>query len=299
MVPHNDPIVKGYAAIQKKNLERLKKFKAPPARFIASELGNCKRKIYYRHAGFIPQVRKARGDDYGRDGDIHHDLMRTFMVDEGGATIEGVKRGKGGLLSEEESGKDVVLDAGPHQVKLHVRKDGRIRLGRRKAVLEIKSIGYWDYKKLTDLWTTTLDPAIILAHLDDRHPEYFDQCHAGMFEAKLKLAYLGLKGRDSCAMGLHSTRDPEQILGGLIIEWSPERWQRIVKRIELVTDALHREVPPRAEYVASDNQCKYYCQFSHLCHGAMKREKQGIQPHSWHPQLGVKLHANDLKRGGK
>ncbi len=298
MVLPNDPIVLAYEAITKKNLERIKKFKAPPLRFIASELGSCKRKIFYRHSGYIPAARSARGDDYGRDGDVHHDLVRTFMVDEGGAKIEGVKRGKGGLLSEEEPGRDVVLDAGKHRVKLHVRKDGKIRLSRRKGVLEIKSVSYWDYKAYTDLWTNTLDPAAVLAVINDKHPEYIDQCHAGMFEAGLKLAYLVIKGRDSCAVGLHSTRDAGQILGGLVIEWDQNRWNQIVKRMEIVADALREEKPPRAEYVASDNQCKYYCPFLHLCHGALKRKKQGIEPHAWHPQLGKKLHANDIKRRG-
>lgn len=292
MALRHDPIRDAYRSQTETNLERLKHTKMPPQRFIASEIGYCRRRIWYRHMGYIPSVFTARGSDYGRDGDAHHDLVRTFMADVGGAVIGAVKRNKAGLLAEETFAQDVQVKHKGHMLTLHVRIDGTIKLGRSEAVLEIKSIGNKDYWAYNNVWTQTLSADDVANHMAEHNMNFIYQAHVGMFATKLKQAAIVLKGRDCCATGLHSQRDPDQILGYVPIKWSPAIWTQVLNRCAIVQKAKDDKKPPRAEFLQSSKECGY-CPFFHLCHGAVKAQKRG-EPVQ-HPQLGDKLHVKDLK----
>lgn len=295
MLKH-DPIRDAYTAQDAKNLEQLMRTKVPPQRFTASELGYCKRRIWYRHMGYIPQVFSARGSDYGRDGNAHHDLVRTFMADMGGADIALVERDKMGMLSIETFQQDVEVTHKGLKLTLHARVDGGIKLSRTKAVIEIKSIGNRAYYAYNNIWSSTLDPIAVYNHMLEVDRGFIYQSHLGMFATKTKLAMLILKGRDSSATGLHSQRDPAQILGYVPIKWSDAIWTTVLNRCATIEQAKQDAKPPRAEFLKSSKDCGY-CPFLHMCHGADKREKQGLKPYAVHPQLGKVTHASQLKRG--
>ena len=294
MLKH-DPIRDGYVAQAAKNRTQLLRTKVPPQRYIASELGYCKRRIWYRHMGYIPTMFSARGSDYGRDGNAHHDLVRTFMADMGGAEIALVERDKMGMLSIETFQEDVeVTHKGLHLV-LHARVDGGFKVGRSKVMLEIKSIGNKAYYGYNNIWTSTLDPVEVYNHMLEEDRSFVYQCHLGMFATKTKLAALVLKGRDGSVMGLHSQRDPEQILGYVPIPWSDAIWTTILNRCATIEQAKRDRKPPRAEFLKSSKDCGY-CPFLHLCHGADKRRKQKLVPAELHPQLGEVIHATQLTK---
>lgn len=295
MLKH-DPIRDAYVTQHAKNIERLRRTKVPPQRFTASELGYCKRRIYYRHMGYIPSVFTARGSDYSRDGDAHHDLVRTFMADMGGAVIEHVERNREGLLAIETFQKDVKVKHKGVTLTMHARVDGGLKLGRSKATLEIKSIGNRDYYAYNNIWSQSLDVERVVAHMQENNRGFVYQAHLGMFAMGTKLAAVVLKGRDCCATGLHSQRDTDQILGYVPLKWSPATWTTVLNRCVAVEQAKQDQTPPRAEFLKSSKECGY-CPFFHLCHGAEKRKKQGLTPHELHPQLGEVIHARQLKRG--
>lgn len=292
-LPKHDPIRAAYVAQEEQNLAQLLRTRIPPQRFTASELGHCKRRIWYRHAGYIPSIFTARGSDYGRDGNMHHDLVRTFMVDMGGAHLEEVSRGPSGLLDTECFAKDVTVQHKGLSLTFHARVDGVIKLGRSKLVLEIKSVSNKDYYEYNNTWTRTVDPDAMLSLLYERNIDYVYQTHVGMFATKLKQAYVVLKGRDNACTGFHSQRDPALILGGITVPWKKETWTVILNRAALVQKALNEGSPPRPEFLKSSKQCKY-CSFLHLCHDAEKRRKRGVTPFEVHPQLGPVIHVKDL-----
>lgn len=287
----HDPIRDGYVAQYAQNLEQLKNSELPRNRFIASELGYCKRRIWYRHMGYLPAVFSARGSDYARDGNAHHDLVRTFMADMGGAKLRHVTRDEMNQLSIETFKEDVAVKHKGLTFKIHARVDGAVKLGRSWAVLEIKSIGNRDYWKYNNIWTETLDPDAVLAQVREDHPGYIYQCLAGMRATGYKQAAIVLKGRDCAAMGLHSQRDPDQILGILPFKWCSATWTTVLNRCATVERAKRDGNPPRAEYLQSSKECSY-CPFFHLCHGAAKARKRGQKIQ--HPQLGEVLHVKDL-----
>jgi len=287
-----DPIRDAYRSQTELNLERLKRTKVPPKRFTASEIGYCKRRIWYRRMGYIPSIFTARGSDYGRDGEAHHDITRTFMADIGGAKIEAVERDKNDMLSIETFQKDVPVKHKNMSFTLHARVDGIVKLGRTKHVLEIKSIGNKDYWAYNNVWSQTLSVDDVVSYMYEHNMNFVYQAHVGMYATKLKNAMIVLKGRDCCATGLHSQRDPEQILGHVPIPWSGTVWQQVLNRCAVVHRGLMSNTPPRAEFLQSSKECSY-CPFFHLCHGAEKAKKKG-QPVR-HPQLGDILHAEDLE----
>lgn len=291
MALRDDPIRDAYRSQTEMNLEQLRRSKMPPARFSASEIGYCKRRVWYRHMGYLPAVFSARGSDYGRDGDAHHDLVRNFIVDVGGGKIEQVKRDKEGKLSIETFAKDVRVKHKDENLTFHARVDGIIKLGRSKAVLEIKSIGNRDYWAYNNVWSDSLDVDKVIAHMHENNMNFVYQAHVGMFAAKLKKAALVLKSRDACVTGLHSQRDPEQILGYVPIDWSDAIWTMILNRATIVQKAMKKKEPPRAEFLQSSKECGY-CPFFHLCHGAIKAKKKGQKVQ--HPQLGDVMHVRDL-----
>jgi hypothetical protein len=206
--------------------------------------------------------------------------------------IGAVKRNKAGLLAEETFAKDVTVKHKGLTLTFHARVDGTVKLGRSEAVLEIKSIGNRDYWAYNNVWTQNLSADAVANHMAENNMNFIYQAHVGMFATKLKQAAIVLKGRDCCATGLHSQRDPEQILGHVPIKWSPAIWTQVLNRCSIVQKAKDDMRPPRAEFLQSSKECGY-CPFFHLCHGAAKAKKKG-QP-VLHPQLGEKLHVKDLK----
>ena len=76
-----DPIIKYlYEARDEEGREKARNQRNPARRFRASGLTDCKRQEFYRQSGWIRKPRYAVSDDYGVDGDVHHDVVRQMML---------------------------------------------------------------------------------------------------------------------------------------------------------------------------------------------------------------------------
>lgn len=293
-----DPIRKAYGLLMQAMIRKLSKTKMPPRRIRASELGACKRKVYYRLAGFIPALKDkpwtaARLADYGRDGDLHHDSVRN-MLREGGAKIGGIEFGDGTTSQAETLSYKLNVEHNHESFVIAMRLDGTIRIGNMIHLLEIKSLGYWKFKKMLDMWCANSSDAALAGFLQAERKDIIFQIHACMVAAKMKRTYLVFKDRSECAVGFHHNVDPDMIIGGPIIPFKPAIWTQVKNRCATVARALRTDVPPAPEFTSGTKECSQQCPYLHLCHGADKRRAAKQHPAMMHPQLGTKLHVEDL-----
>ena len=116
-----------------------------------------------------------------------------------------------------------------------------------------------------------------------------------MKQTKVPQAYVLFKDRSGCAVGLHSKKDSQQIIGGPVIQFDKHVWDTIVRKLGGIMRALKTSTPPFPAHSAPSqtSECQYYCDYKHLCFEADKRKKTG-KGGPVHPQLGVKLHVNEL-----
>lgn len=286
-----DPIRLMY---QRRNADwksKLRRYKAPSNQHIrASELGKCKRMTYYRLAGYIPD-RTYPGTlmDYSQDGDLHHDAVREAML-AGGLKITGFTRTKDG--HQETESHLLPFTHNGETFTITVRLDGLIRIGNVVHVLEIKSLNQWKLNGLLNEWEEAGNDAALLAYIDEHRKDILFQTHAEMVAVKKKRAYVVFKDRSNCHIGLHSRKNPERIIGGPIIQFREDIWARVLNRCAAIALALRMDVPPQ-QLSASSTDCKY-CDYLHLCHGADRRRKAGINPAMLHSVLGSVVHVDDL-----
>lgn len=288
-----DPVRKIYLERERVLCEQIKQYSAPtPFRFRASELGNCYLRMWFRLAGYIPAARDPRGDDYGRDGDLHHDQVRKFLR-EAGVKLSGVKFKKDGTV-EETAAHVIPVQTRHGQVEISMRLDGFIYIGNKKYVLEIKSVGEGKLRYLLRSWEESGDPTCVAVHIAENQLGYHYQSHACMKGAKVPRTYLLFKDRSGCAVGLHSKKDKHQIIGGPTLEFNKLVWDTITRKLGTLRKALDDETPPAPTHTVHSQvaECKYYCEFAHLCYVGERRKRQGKKIK--HPQLGKKLHVGDL-----
>lgn len=286
-----DPVKQLYADRQVQCLKDIKEYKAPRQNFRASELEQCRLRVWYRLSGYIPAARTPRGDDYGHDGDMHHDQVRNQMR-AAGMKLGGLTFNKDKTVTENDSYVLEIKHKG-QAFKISMRLDGTITLGTMKHTLEIKSLGFWKYKPFREVWTQTESMAAVTGYMMSNRRDIVYQVHANMMATKLKRAYVLLKDRSDCALGLHSDKKPEVVLGGVIVEFDPVIWDEILNRMAYITKKLQAKEAPEPDHQIEVNECKTYCGYYHMCHGANKRRKRGLEPVYLHPQLGTKLHVEE------
>lgn len=287
-----DPIRSYYIRRNAELLEKLKKYKPPRQHFVASQLGMCRLALWFEQSGYLPSVKTARDDDYGNDGDMHHDAVRRFMQSIG-LKIDDVKFREDGTV--EETGVYVLdLKHKGKKFRISMRLDGKVKTGTVRRTLEIKSIGYWKLKPIVDVWTNTESETAVLAWLLQNRKDIIYQVHANMVATGLKSTYLVIKSRSECYTGLHSSKNPDSILGGIVVPFSDNVWQGILNKLAFVQKHLDSKTEPEPDFIEPSKECDY-CKYQHLCHGAAKREKKGLSPARLHPQLGTILHADQLR----
>lgn len=282
-----DPVAKIYAQRQKNIMKSLRHYTAPKRKhFRASGLSTCKTALYFQQAGYIPAAEDVSMSGYGPDGDMHHDQVRRDLV-EAGVKVSGVRFDANGRVTETESH---VIDVTYRDQKftISMRLDGFIHISQRKHVLEIKSLGFWKYKPIAEVWEKSKSEAAVLGWIIANRKDFLYQTHACMLGAKTYRAYLLFKDRDSCKMGLHAGDTTNHIIGGPIVMFDPGVWDSVCARLATVCQALDTGTPPPPEFIPSSRECGY-CKYKHLCHGAANRERQGLTPAQFHPQLGTTL----------
>jgi len=279
-----DPIARMYLARDEDGREAMRNYKKPPLRFRASELADCKRKIWYRLSGYIPAPRYGFKEDWSVDGDIHHDMVRQTMLHWG---IE-----LGGITQDEETGethenKYIVREFEQDGMPFNIasRQDGWIKhadYGDKLIMMEIKSVGHWPHHYMVKAYEEGYGPDGFKGddrvaglqgfrdYIYDKKPEYVYQMTAGMAMNKEDHCYLVLKDRSNSHIGIHLSDGT--CVGGTVFDYDPSVMDKIKRRCVAVKRAVMDGTPPMPEHLPSSKECGY-CPFYYACHEKFKRDK--------------------------
>lgn len=295
-----DPIKRMYEIRDEQARENARNYRKPPQRFRASELGNCKREIWYRLSGYVPAPRYGSSDDYGIDGDAHHDLVRQ-MMEHYGTPVRGIEW-------EDGQAREMDWDIGEFEydgmtINISARLDGWVDIDGEEYLLEIKSMGYWPYKYLQEAYENGFrdkdgveheagEPAVH-ARIQEKHPGYVQQMNACMAIFNAKQAYLVVKDRSGCTMGVHN-RETGDRFGGGYFTYDPDLFNDQLRRLHRIKMRVLDGSPPPPEYTAGSPTCKR-CDYRYACHGATKRRQRGLTPAMVYPDpaVGLEFEEND------
>lgn len=309
-----DPIVRMYKDRDEIGRDKARHQSNPARRFRASGLTDCKRQEFYRQSGWIEKPRYGVDDDYGVDGDVHHDIVRQMLLAHG-VRLAGITQAEDGSTDEFQFVTHD-FDVEGRTITISTRQDGWIfHEDYGWMLMEIKSVGHWPQhymaKAYFEGWTDELgneyDPGheAALAYICEKKPEYIAQITAGLAIARelgpeklpfdesegytLDHAYLVIKDRSNCHIGYHDRDDRDaEILGGIIVPWDEALMQKILRRCYIIKGKVADGTPPIPEYPAGSKQCGY-CPFKYACHDADKRRKRGQEPAIVYPDPEVKV----------
>lgn len=294
---------------------KVRRQRNPARRFRASGLTDCKRQEFYRQSGWLEKPRYAIDDDYGVDGDVHHDVVRQMMLGYG-IKLAGITQAEDGSTDEFQFvTHDFEVDG--RTITISTRQDGWIfHEDYGWMLMEIKSVGHWPQhymqKAYFDGWADEVGKEYppgeeaALAYIWEKKPEYIAQIMAGLaigkargadklpFDAKerhtLDHAYLVVKDRSNCHIGYHDRDGQSNLppLGGIIIPWDEELFNKILRRCYITKGKIVDGTPPIPEYPAGSKQCSY-CKFKYACHDADKRRKKGQEPFVVYPDSAIQV----------
>lgn len=249
-------------------LERAKNYKPPRTPTIrASEVNDCPRRIYHRLVGDTPRPGDARGDDYGRGGDAAHDVVRRLMA-EYGIEVKGVVEGESGEQQETLSAREAFTHEDGTVVQFVARVDGHLELNGVPTLLEIKSIGSYDYRMMRAAFTRGGQEGLY-AWIAKNRTKFIWQCEVGMRIHNFPQAYTIIYDRESCNLGVFSDSDPDQRVGGIIVPRCDDRWAEIMQRSARIIKAVEARKPLRPAFLDGSRECGW-CNFYQHCHGASK-----------------------------
>lgn len=304
-----DPIVKMYLDRDEQGREKARNQRKPAMRFRASGLTDCKRQEFYRQSGWIEKPRYGYDDDYGVDGDVHHDVVRQMMLAHG-IRLAGITQAEDGSTHEDQFvTQDFMVDG--RTITISTRQDGWIyHPDYGWMLMEIKSAGHWPFhymeKAYQHGWTDELGNELpaghdtALAYIQEKKPEYIAQVTAGMGISQkrgpdrlpfpsdekytLDHAYLVIKDRSMCHIGYHN--GPMPVLGGIIVPYDGALMDKTLRRCYITKGKILDGTPPIPEYPAGSKQCGW-CKFKYACHDADKRRKLGESPAVVYPDPAV------------
>lgn len=310
-----DPIARMYATRDERGREQARTHRSPPQRFRASELADCKRRIFYRHSGWVPAPDTGFQMDWSIDGDVHHDIVRQAMLAEG-CKLAGITVNEDGTTDEDQFVSHTFQVHGLN-IPVSTRQDGWVfHDDYGWMLMEIKSVGHWKYNYQLKAYENGWEDAngkkyppghdSVLAYLTEKAPAYIYQMHAGLAIARergedalpfdpsegytLDYSYLVIKDRSNCHIGYHS--DTQGLLGGVVMPFNQELWDSVLQRLYVTRQAISEGTPPKPGYPAGAYECKI-CPYRYACHGAMKRKQQGRKPYVVYPDPEVGLHFDD------
>lgn len=282
-----DPIARMYLARDEDGRVAVRNHKKPPLRFRASELADCKRKIWYRLSGYTPAPRYGFNEDWSIDGDIHHDMVRQTMLHWG---IE-----LGGITQDAETGethehKYQVKEFVHEGMKFNIasRQDGWIKhedYGDKLIMMEIKSVGHWPHNWMVKAYETGGEQGF-RDYIYEKKPEYVYQMTAGMHMNDDDHCYLVLKDRSNSHIGIHLADGT--CVGGVVFDYDFTVMERVKRRCVAVKRAVMAGDPPMPEFLPSSKQCGY-CPFYYACHEKFKRDKAGLTPNMVYPDPTISV----------
>ena len=277
-----DPVWKVYEKLAAEAEAGAREFHKGPKRFRASEVADCRRKIWYRVGGFVPEPSEPWLNLVADSGNFHHDYARHIGNWAGmGITGFAVVDGK----QEEEKYSSKVFEYGGQTFELSCRPDGYIELPSigAKAVVDIKSMSGFAFPKAESAWKK--GPENLLAHLQSDHQNYLWQGNVTAMIRELNHVYLLLVGRSGNHFGLGvvgaarpGTWDPlrGRRAGGLVWELEDADRENILAKLAEINRALDDGKAPAPDFPDGSSECGM-CPFYVYCHGAKRKMKYPVE----------------------
>jgi len=100
------------------------------------------------------------------------------------------------------------------------------------------------------------------------------------------MAYLLLKNRDDCSMGLNDPKKKKR--SGLPFPVDQDDLQAVLRKLAHIKRKVMDGDPPLPEHIASSTDCKY-CSYKYLCHDATRRARQKHEPVIKYPDPKVNV----------
>lgn len=278
-----DPIWKVYEGLAAEAEQDVRHYRKGPRRFRASETADCRRKLWYRLAGFIPEPKEPWLSLVSDSGNFHHDYARQLM-DHYGMGLTGVTFNLDGTQDEDPYAvREFLVD--DTRFAISCRPDGFIDIGLDEpAVLEIKSMTGYKHGKVEAAYKRGGNEAV-LEYLREEKQSYIYQGTATAMIKEAKYVYLMLVDRNLNSLGLTTNRfgkpgtwtplDGERV-GGAVWQVEESDQEALLYKLADVTDALTEGEPPAPEYTASSNECKQ-CPFFVYCHGKKRNMEYPIK----------------------
>jgi CRISPR/Cas system-associated exonuclease Cas4 (RecB family) len=267
-----DPLWRIYAGLVEEAEDYVRHYKIPTRRFRASEIANCRRQIWYRLGGYIPFPKKPWLEMVGAAGDMGHDYVR-YLANHYQFGLYGVEF-EADHKQREMDNQACEYSVDGTKVTLSCRPDGFIKLGKRDAVLEIKTMTTFKFEKLQRAWKKGGNEGAIEWCLMEK-PQFIWQGNQTSMIMEKNHVYLLCIDRNLNRIGLSTdgfgkphTWEPlaGERTGGAVWEVEESDRQNILHKAADITHALRAGEPPAPEYVSSSTECSQ-CDFWIYCHG--------------------------------
>lgn len=270
-----DPIYKIYDGLIAEAEDYVRNYQRPSRRIRASEISDCRRKIFYRLSGYIPFPKKPWLEMVASSGNLHHDYFR-YLANFFEMGMTGVTFNDDGTQDElENQAKDYTYDG--TTFTLSCRPDGLINLPVGEAIMEIKTMTTFKFEKIQSAWKKAGNGAA-LGFLQLEQPSYLWQGNQTALIMEKDHVYLLCIDRNLNRVGFSSggfgrahTWDPadDTRAGGVV--WSVEDCDRenILAKAAHVTQCVDDGKAPPPDYNSSSTECGY-CDFFIYCHGKKK-----------------------------
>ncbi len=302
-----DPIKKTYLARDEDGREAMRNYRKPPVRFRASELAQCKRRLWYRLSGYLPKPRTGFQEDWSVDGDIHHDQVRQTLL-YWGVALSGITQDEGGETHENKYTVQEFEHDGV-RFKISSRQDGWIEHPDYDdhIMMEIKSVGHWPYHYMVKAYDEGFGPQGFSGsdrltgedgfryYIYEKRSDFVYQINAGMAMHGDKHTYLVLKDRSNSHIGIHLPEGGS--VGGVVFDYDQKVFDKIMRRCAAVQRAVTAGEPPMPEHPQGHKECKM-CSYYYACHETFKRKRAGLTPSTVYPDPQVDVQFDEEETDG-
>jgi hypothetical protein len=276
-----DPITKVYAGLAAEAEDSVRNYRRPARRFRASETADCRRKLWYRLAGFIPEPTQPWLSLVGDSGQFHHDYAR-HVGNHYGMGLTGFTEEGGKQTEDPYVVRTFTYDGRTFDIS--ARMDAGIDLGfDTPAVVEIKSMSQFDFQAVQQAFVSGGEEKV-MEKLTEDHPNYQWQGNTTAMVREWKYVYLWCVGRSNNSLGLSDAGFGKahewaplagRHVGGAVWEVEDKDRENILQKLADVDRTLEDGTPPPPDYTDGSKPCNQ-CAFWVYCHGKKKRAKYPI-----------------------
>jgi hypothetical protein len=270
-----DPIHRIYRGLVEEAEAEAKAHRKPALRFRASEITDCRRKIFYRLSGYVPFPRKPWLSLVAESGNLHHDYFR-YLANHFEMGLKGVTFNEDGTQTElDNQAREFTYDG--VTFTLSCRPDGLIDLPQGEAIMEVKTMTTFQFEKMQSAWKKAGNGGVI-GYLELEKPSYLWQGNQTALIMERDYVYLMCIDRNLNRIGFSGSgfgkphtwdAADDSRAGGAVWQVEDNDRENILAKAADVAQAVTDGKPPTAEYTASSTECGQ-CDFFIYCHGKKK-----------------------------